>query len=1095
MGPIDLNIQLFGSFCLSIGGTPCSTIDTPRLQSLVAYLALKPGVPQTRSTLAFLFWPDSTEKQALTNLRHLLHELRKALPDAESLVKADTKTIAWVGNSAQFLDVLAFESSVEEARTAKQANNALAACEALEKAIALYQGDLLPGCYDEWLAEHRERFRLIYFEALIEVIRCAEENRSYGLALQYAQKLRLQDPTREATYRDLMRLYSLDGDRAKALQTYRQCAAALKRELNVEPSEATKQLHDDLLNNRAVESSEAPEDSVSDEPEYSLQGRQDEWSILQDAWSRASKGQAHLVTLAGEAGIGKSRLAQELRIQLARQGIPTSSTRSYAAEGRLPYAPVCQWLRSATFQPTMQALDPVWLTEISRIMPEFRAGSRSLSDPSTEQRQILFEALSRAVLSKPEALMLVLDDLQWTDQESLEWLRFLLRFAPQAKLLVVGTIRSEEVSHDHPLQTLLRALRHDGQITEIHLGPTSKQEAALIAKQVAGRELNPRETNSLYESTEGNPLFIIESVRAGIDEWDTFAFDSSPNQPHSKSIPPKIHAVFSTRLSQLTTDSLELARIASVIGRAFTIETLVDVSGMTEDLAISLMDELWEKRIIRELAPNLYDFTHDRLREVTYAQISTPKRRLLHRKTSDVLESHFADNLDSVRAQLASHYEEAGQVSKAIDAYREAGFAAKNLNATREAIRLFSKALELLEPLPQTRERMENALELNTALGTCQVAEYGYHAPGVQRNYETARRLCQELGQPTTPPILRALALLNLSQGQLFKTIEYGNELAEHYKRDEERILYVESEYVLGVGKFWIGRLEESAQHLKNALDRYDSADTRTHIELYAQDPRAVCLCRLGGSLFFLGQIEDAIDLVNQANEYAITLDHPHTASYVHYFGAQIYTSVGELDAASELLAQFEALSAKRQLLFWESRARMLRGYIQVMRDGNPKGIRKMAESIDLCIERGHTISVSQYIAYLAKAHAAVGDPQKGIDALDRYQDVLDASDECFFDGEILRIRSELLAAIDPNDPTIPELLESAMERARRDGNRLIELRVATSRVLQTKPDLRPAAIEQLQSICAQFDQGFDRKDLANARALLDPQSASASKA
>jgi DNA-binding SARP family transcriptional activator len=215
-----LRVHLLGDLSLYYDGMPVNGVDTARQQSLLAYLLLHRDAPQSRHHLAFLFWPDSTEMQALTNLRHILHHLRHALPEADSFLHIDAKTLQWQLDAPFACDVADLENAVTEVRQAEQSGDRSALRAALEGAVVLYRGDLLPGCYDDWILPERERLRQTFTGVLKRLILLLENQRDYPAAIAYAQRLLQHEPVHEATYRDLMRLYALNGDRAAALHTY-----------------------------------------------------------------------------------------------------------------------------------------------------------------------------------------------------------------------------------------------------------------------------------------------------------------------------------------------------------------------------------------------------------------------------------------------------------------------------------------------------------------------------------------------------------------------------------------------------------------------------------------------------------------------------------------------------------------------------------------------------------------------------------------------------------------------------------------------------------------------------------------------------------
>lgn len=341
-----------------------------RLQSLLAYLVIHRNLPHSRMQLAFLFWPNVSEKRARANLRKALYELRKLLPNLDEIVQIEDHFLQWrnstdpdfsarvslamgaekSGKTVTVTDVERFLARLVQVEQAKQPEVARAA---LEEAVNLYVGDLLPACYDDWVLLERERLRQRYINALEQLVAILERH-DLASALAHAQRLLHCDSLHESTYRTLMRLHVLNGDRATALHIYHTCVTTLEQELGVEPSAETQQLYLRLLNMPATPtvqpsaiaptgrdiSAMAEISGKVVKPTLSLVGRHPEWKSLQSAWHKALAGTAHCVLIAGEAGIGKTRLAEEVLQWVDRQGYATARTRSYAAEGRLAYAPI-----------------------------------------------------------------------------------------------------------------------------------------------------------------------------------------------------------------------------------------------------------------------------------------------------------------------------------------------------------------------------------------------------------------------------------------------------------------------------------------------------------------------------------------------------------------------------------------------------------------------------------------------------------------------------------------------------------------------------------------------------------------------------------
>jgi DNA-binding SARP family transcriptional activator len=242
-----LHIRLLGDFALLANDLPITSLDVPRLQSLLAYLALHRGVPQARSRIAFTLWPDSTDAQAHTNLRNLLFKLRLTLPEVDTFLVVERQTLCWQPDAFWSLDVMEFEGAITQAEEARHMQAPSAERQALERAVQRYQGDLLPSCYDEWIEAERDRLRQLYLGALERLVELLEQERNYAGAIRVAQRLLRADPLQEATYQHLMRLHAVRGDRGAISRTYQNCVAVLKRELAVQPGLTTRKTYEQLM--------------------------------------------------------------------------------------------------------------------------------------------------------------------------------------------------------------------------------------------------------------------------------------------------------------------------------------------------------------------------------------------------------------------------------------------------------------------------------------------------------------------------------------------------------------------------------------------------------------------------------------------------------------------------------------------------------------------------------------------------------------------------------------------------------------------------------------------------------------------------------
>jgi predicted ATPase len=456
-------------------------------------------------------------------------------------------------------------------------------------------------------------------------------------------------------------------------------------------------------------------------------------------------------------------------------------------------------------------------------------------------------------------LLLLIDDLQWCDQDTLQWLHFLLRFDQKKRALVIGTARLEELVPTRPVTEWLVQLRSDGSLIELLLDPLDTVETAQLAGQVAKRELDGQSALRLYRETEGNPLFVVEMARAGLGTGQQEQGDEghfSVPRLSTANLPPHMHAVIAGRLAQLSSGAHELAGIAATVGRVFTVEILREASGADEDNLMQGLDELWQRRILRAVrlqpaggSDNLsqselfcsgatsFDFSHDKIRDVAYAELSPMKQRYWHLRIAEALEASCATNLEPVAAQLAAHYEQAGEAVRAISYYQRAAEVAQGMYAYEEAVGLLRRGLGLLDHVGDRALQDELQLNLLRLLSLALVATRGYGAHEVLHALSQAQTLNSHLRKAPDSLLLRAAAIAALNTRNLQQALEFGDQLLQLADQQSDPILLVEGHYVIGVTLSWAGSFTRSHIHLEQALAHYRPTHSSTHIARHSQDP------------------------------------------------------------------------------------------------------------------------------------------------------------------------------------------------------------------------------------------------------------------
>ena len=838
-------------------------------------------------------------------------------------------------------------------------------------------------------------------------------------------------------------------------------------------------------------------------------GRQSETDQLSQALAQAKKGHGQIVGVMGEPGLGKSRLFYEFKLT-SQTGCLVLEAFSVSHSKTSPYLPIIELLkdyfeivvedderkRREKVTGKVLALDRSLKDTLPYLFSllgiEEQTSSLQQMDPQI-RRQRTFDALKKLFLreSLNQPLMVIFEDLHWIDNETQGFLDTLSESGAGARILLLVNYRPE-YRHDWGRKTYY---------TQLHLAPLGQDEAEELLTVLLGNDTSLKALKQLIlERTEGTPFFMEEVMQTLAEEnvllgeRGHYRLEKTPAELH---ISPTVQGVLASRIDRLTAEEKHLLQHLAVIGREFPLGLVRKVVARPEGELSVLLSSLQAKEFLYEqLAfPDVeYVFKHALTQEVAYGTVLREQRETLHEETGEAIEALYGASLEDHYSKLAHHYRHSGNIVKAVTYLHLAGEQAVQRSAYAEAETTLTAALNMLQTLADTPSRAEQELALQTSLGSVFLATRAYTAQEVEQTYARARAFCQQLDDPSRLiPVLAGLWLFHFIRAEHELARELAEEVSKLARHTQVSSDLLSARYVLGQSLVVLGEFTAAQQELRLASECYDANQHHVLAASYGEDPGSVSLSFEANALFILGYPDQALRRAREAITLVETLGHDFTLAQAVIWLAFIRQYRREPQAMQEDAERALTVASECNFPYFVLCSALLLAEARVEQGELVQDIDQLRSNVDDYQASDAALFTPYFLSFVACAEAGAGNRERGLDLIDQALSQAARTRERWHEAELHRIKGELTLRSSGACPdsavqkAAEECFHEALETAREQSAKSWELRAAMSLArLWQQQDKHTEAHQLLSEIYDWFAEGFDTKDLREARALLD---------
>ena len=851
------------------------------------------------------------------------------------------------------------------------------------------------------------------------------------------------------------------------------------------------------------------------QPPLLLVGRASELTRLSEYYHIAQQGQRQIVFVTGAAGIGKTTLVDTFVSQITEEHAPWLAFGQCielygSGEAYLPLLEILDQFgrQSVGRQSVARQLDksdliallkqhaPSWLLQLPGLIADadLEAIERRASG-ATRERMLRELAEAIEILTTEQMLVLILEDLHWSDVSTLDWLAYMAQRRQQSRLLIIATYRPmDAIAHEHPVYQITQELSARQQCNELSLQDLSQESVLTYIMHRLGAVFGAQELNLnkiarlLHQRSNGNPLFLTTMVDALAQER---RFDSI-----EQGIPDNLRQLIDRQLGKLTVEEQRLLEAASVVGKEFSSASVAAGTEQSiehvEELASSLAhrsqfilerdSKTWPDGTISAG----YRFTHDLYRETAYERIPISRRIRWHKQIGQCLEKSYQDQTSDIAAELATHFSQSNDIERAIIYLRTAGENAAQLHAYQEACTYLQDALTLIAKLPDTTERREKELQIQVALSPALVANKGYAAYEVEQAYSRAVQICQQACDKEQGfPALWGLWNVYLVRAQEYRAFELAEQLLQLANELKKPEFLLEAHDAMAQSYCYLGELDKTHHHLEQALSIYDPQQHHALAAIYGEEDAGVaCHLYMGWVLCLLGYPEQALEQQHKGLILAQKLSDPHSEAMALFFEAVLHKLRREgkqLYASGEKLA---AIANEYDLPYWLSCGVVTQGWGLAEQGRYEEGLLQIERGIRLTEASGAAAARPFYIVPLAQVQYDSGKVDEALKTVNQGLDLCQSLGERHWQAELYRLKGLFL--IDQQEE-VEGHFQQSLTIAQKQKAKLWELRTTISLCrLWQQQNKHAQALDPLTKIHKWFSEGFEIPDLVEAKALLE---------